>query len=83
VKPPVVGGTIRRRRSAAFFHDGNADAMVGPLASLADRGDGLTYEPIMVRDHVAAKLAGSRQGRKNTAALREAERVLASGGQRA
>lgn len=80
VKPPVVGGTIRRRRSVAFFHDGNADAVVGPLASLADRGDGLTYEPITVRDHVAAKLAGSRQGRKNSAALREAERVLASGG---
>jgi isopenicillin N synthase-like dioxygenase len=80
VKPPVVGGTIRRRRSAAFFHDGNADAVVGPLASLLDRGDGLTYEPITVRDHVAAKLAGSRQGRKNSAALREAERVLASAG---
>jgi isopenicillin N synthase-like dioxygenase len=83
VKPPVVGGTIRRRRSAAFFHDGNADAVVGPLASLLDRGDGLTYEPITVRDHVAAKLAGSRQGRKNKAARREAERVLASSGRQA
>ncbi|MCU0829076.1 MAG: hypothetical protein MUE52_17195 [Tabrizicola sp.] len=80
VKPPLVGGTIRRRRSAAFFHDGNADAVVGPLASLCDRGDGLSYEPITVRDHIAAKLAGSRQGRKNSAALREAARVLASGG---
>ncbi len=82
VKPPVIGGTIRRRRSAAFFHDGNADAVVGPLSSLLDRGDGLTYEPIMVRDHIAAKLAGSRQGRKNSAALREAERVLISDGRR-
>jgi isopenicillin N synthase-like dioxygenase len=80
VKPPVVGGTIRRRRSVAFFHDGNADAMVGTHPSLLDRGDGLAYEPTTVRDHVAAKLAGSRQGRKNLAALREAERVLASGG---
>ena len=78
VKPPVVGGTIRRRRSAAFFHDGNADAVVGPLANLVDRGDGLSYAPITVRDHIAAKLAGSRQGRKNTTALREAERVLAA-----
>jgi isopenicillin N synthase-like dioxygenase len=82
VKPPLVGGTIRRRRSAAFFHDGNADAVVGPLPSLLYRGDGLSYEPITVRDHVAAKLAGSRQGRKNTIALREAERLLASGGRR-
>lgn len=78
VKPPLVGGTIRRRRSAAFFHDGNADAVVGPLASLRDRGDGLIYEPTTVRDHIAAKLAGSRQGRKNASSLREAERVLAS-----
>ncbi|MCX7288276.1 MAG: hypothetical protein NTW20_12180 [Rhodobacterales bacterium] len=80
VKPPLVGGTIRRRRSAAFFHDGNADAVVGTHPSLLDRGDGLVYEPITVRDHVAAKLAGSRQGRKNLASLREAERVLASSG---
>ena len=80
VKPPVIDGTIRRRRSVAFFHDGNADAVVGTLDSLLDRGDGLAYEPITVRDHVAAKLAGSRQGRKNLAAVREAERVLASGG---
>jgi len=80
VKPPVVDGTIRRRRSVAFFHDGNADAVVSTLESLLDLGDGLAYEPITVRDHVAAKLAGSRQGRKNLAAVREAERVLASAG---
>jgi isopenicillin N synthase-like dioxygenase len=79
VKPPVVNGTIRRRRSVAFFHDGNADAVVSTLDRLLDLGDGLAYEPITVRDHIAAKLAGSRQGRKNLAAVREAERVLASG----
>ena len=83
VKPPVVNGTIQRRRSVAFFHDGNADAVVSTLDSLLDPGDGLAYEPITVRDHVAAKLAGSRQGRKNLAAMREAERVLSSGGRQA
>jgi isopenicillin N synthase-like dioxygenase len=83
VKPPVVGGTIRRRRSAAFFHDGNADAVIRTLDSLFDLGDGLAYEPITVRDHVAAKLAGSRQGRKNLAAVREAGRVLAADGRQA
>ncbi len=83
VKPPVVDGTIRRRRSVAFFHDGNADAVVSTLDSLMDLGDGLAYEPITVRDHVAAKLAGSRQGRKNLAAIREATRVLASAGRKA
>ena len=83
VKPPVVNGAIRRRRSAAFFHDGNADAVIRTLESLLDLGDGLAYEPITVRDHVAAKLAGSRQGRKNVAAMREAARVLAAGGRQA
>lgn len=79
VKPPVINGTIRRRRSVAFFHDGNADAVISTLDSLLDLGDGLAYEPITVREHVANKLAGSRQGRKNLAAVREAARVLASG----
>jgi isopenicillin N synthase-like dioxygenase len=77
VKPPVVDGTIQRRRSAAFFHDGNADALVTPLETCIEDGEP-TYEPIVVRDHIAAKLGGSRQGRKNTAAVREAARVLAA-----
>ncbi|MDB5587958.1 MAG: efe 1 [Devosia sp.] len=83
VKPPVVNGTIWRRRSVAFFHDGNADAVVSTLDSLRDLGDGLAYEPITVRHHVAAKLAGSRRGRKNLAAVREAGRVIASAGRQA
>ena len=36
------------------------------------------YAPVTVRDHIAAKLAGSRQGRVNVSAVREAARVLAS-----
>lgn len=76
VKPPVVDGRIRRRRSAAFFHDGNADAVIQTLASHLESADGLAYEPITVRDHIAAKLAGSREGKKNSAAVREAQRVL-------
>ncbi|MCD0453450.1 isopenicillin N synthase family oxygenase [Actinocorallia sp. API 0066] len=81
VKPPIVDGAIKRRRSAAFFHDGNIDAVISTLPSHID-ADGLAYEPIMVRDHIKAKLAGSRQGKANTAALREAARVLAAEGHR-
>ena len=77
VKPPVVDGTIKRRRSAAFFHDGNPDAVIKTLDSHRD-ASGQAYEPITVRDHIRAKLAGSRQGKKNLAAVREAERVLAA-----
>ncbi|GGG22248.1 2OG-Fe(II) oxygenase [Rhodococcoides trifolii] len=74
VKPPIVDGTIQRRRSAAFFHDGNIDAVIAPLPS---HGSPL-YEPVTVADHIRAKLAGSRGGTINTAAEREAARVAAA-----
>lgn len=76
VKPPIVDGRIRRRRSAAFFHDGNVDAVISTLPTCVD--DGPTYAPITVGEHIQAKLAGSRAGVANTAAEREAARVLAS-----
>lgn len=78
VKPPVIDGNVERRRSVAFFHDGNPDAVISTLPQFLDAADGLAYEPITVRDHVKAKLAGSRQLKANTAAVREAARVLAA-----
>jgi isopenicillin N synthase-like dioxygenase len=80
VKPPIIDGTIVRRRSAAYFHDGNVDAVVSTLPSRLGADEGLAYEPITVGDHIAAKLAGSRQGKSNAAAVREAARVLAAEG---
>jgi isopenicillin N synthase-like dioxygenase len=76
VKPPVVDGQVERRRSVAFFHDGNADALIKTLPGFMEADDGLAYQPITVRDHVKNKLAGSRNGRANTSAVREAARVL-------
>lgn len=78
VKPPIVDGTIQRRRSVAYFHDGNIDAVIATLPGLLDADGGLAYEPITVGEHIRAKLAGSRQGKANTAAVREAARVLAA-----
>jgi isopenicillin N synthase-like dioxygenase len=78
VKPPIIDGTIQRRRSAAFFHDGNADAVVTTIDACVDDDHPDLYAPVMVADHVAAKLAGSRAGRINLTAEREAERVLQS-----
>lgn len=79
VKPPVVDGTIRRRRSAAFFHDGNVDAVVGPLPGMVDADHPARYEPLTVGEHVARKLAGSRSLELNDAdTARESERVLSS-----
>ncbi|MGW7075151.1 isopenicillin N synthase family dioxygenase [Streptomyces sp. NPDC054866] len=83
VKPPIVDGGIVRRRSAAYFHDGNVDAVISTLPSHLDASDELAYEPILVRDHIKAKLAGSRQGKANAAAVREAARVRAAAGREA
>ncbi|MAU83961.1 2-oxoglutarate and iron-dependent oxygenase domain-containing protein [Gordonia sp. Z-3] len=73
VKPPVIDGTIERRRSAAFFHDGNIDATISTLPSCV--GAGSRYSPITVGEHIGAKLAGSRAGLSNPYARREAQRV--------
>ncbi len=67
---------IERRRSAAFFHDGNVDAVISTLPPCV--GDGSKYAPITVGEHINAKLAGSRAGVANAAAEREAARVLAA-----
>ena len=72
VKAPIDGeGRVFRRRSAAFFHDGNADALITTIS-------GAAYEPITVADHVAAKLAGSRGLQLNDKAHREAARLGAA-----
>ncbi|CCQ17725.1 Oxidoreductase [Rhodococcus sp. AW25M09] len=75
VRPPVSGGTIRRRRSAAFFHDGNLDAVVAPMPSCIEPGSVARYRPVTVAEHIHAKLAGSRGGTANASATHEAERV--------
>lgn len=78
VKPPIVDGTIHRRRSVAYFHDGNADAVISALSTCVAPGEQPIYPPITVTEHIAAKLAGSRAGQLNTSAVREAARVLAA-----
>lgn len=78
VKPPIVDGAIQRRRSAAYFHDGNADAVISTIASCIAPGEGNLYAPVTVSEHIAAKLAGSRAGLRNPGAPRDAARVLAA-----
>ncbi|WP_347056949.1 2-oxoglutarate and iron-dependent oxygenase domain-containing protein [Blastococcus sp. HT6-30] len=78
VKPPIVAGRIERRRSAAFFHDGNIDAVIETLPTCVGADGTSAYPPITVGGHIRAKLAGSRAGVANTEAEREAARVLAA-----
>lgn len=78
VKPPIVGGTIQRRRSAAYFFDGDADAVVGPLPQFVDEERPALYADVTVDQHVRAKLSGSRAGVLNSAATRESRRLAAT-----
>lgn len=78
VKPPVIDGTIQRRRSAAFFLDGNSDAVVATLPAYVDAEHPAIYRPVTIDEHITAKLNGSRAGMVNEAAEREASRVRAS-----
>lgn len=80
VKPPIIDGTIRRRRSAAFFHDGNADAVVRAIPTCVPEGTEPKYPPLTVIENINAKLAGSRRGRLNATAAAEAERIRAAAG---
>ncbi|WP_052336552.1 isopenicillin N synthase family dioxygenase [Nocardioides alkalitolerans] len=75
VRPPVVDGTIRRRRSAAYFHDADADAVVAPLPGCVDDAHPARYSPVTVDEHVRAKVAGSNAGVVNHAAVRERARL--------
>jgi isopenicillin N synthase-like dioxygenase len=74
VKPPVVDGVIQRRRSAAYFHDGNIDAVITTIATCVGP-DGRQYPPIGIGEHLAVKLASSRAGKPNTAVGPEAVRA--------
>lgn len=78
VKPPIVNGTIERRRSAAYFFDADPEAVVGPWDSFVSARHPRLYDNVTVDEHVRAKLAGSRAGVRNVAAERESARVAAT-----
>jgi isopenicillin N synthase-like dioxygenase len=57
--PPGVEG-IALRRSFAFFHDGNADALIECLPTCQSPDDPPKYAPITLGEHVMGKLLGPR-----------------------
>jgi isopenicillin N synthase-like dioxygenase len=79
VKPPVVDGVIRRRRSAAYFHDGNIDAVISTIPTCVG-SNGRQYPPISIGEHLSVKLASSRAGRPNLTAGPEGQRVRSAKG---
>jgi isopenicillin N synthase-like dioxygenase len=80
VLPPIdANGHVTRRRSAAYFHDGNFDALIACLPSCQDADRPALYEPVTVAEHLAAKLGGSRALKLNPDAVREASRLSRTG----
>ena len=77
VDPPVVDGQIARRRSAAFFFDGNHDAIIEALPGTLVEGE-TGYPPITIAENIAMKVAGLRTGAAPVTQLREAARVAAA-----
>ena len=75
VAAPRVDGVLVPRRSAAYFHDGNVDAVIECLPSCVSEDNPARYEPVTVGEHLAAKLAGSRGGQLNPHATREVARL--------
>jgi isopenicillin N synthase-like dioxygenase len=75
VAAPRVNGALVPRRSAAYFHDGNVDAVIECLPSCVTRDNPARYQPVTVGEHLSAKLAGSRGGQLNQYAAREASRL--------
>ena len=77
VRPPVVSGVIQRRRSAAYFHDGNIDAVISTIPTCIG-STRRQYPPIRIGEHLALKLASSRAGKANSITGPEAERARAA-----
>lgn len=60
VPPPRKAAGPSRRRSVAFFHDGNADALIECLPTCCSPSDPARYPSTVAGDHLAAKLRGPR-----------------------
>jgi isopenicillin N synthase-like dioxygenase len=80
VKPPIIDGSIVRRRSAAFFEDGDPAAVVAPIPAFVPAGEQPLYAPVTLKEHVSAKLHGLKSLQKNEHAAREAARVTTAVG---
>ncbi len=57
---PPAGDGLARRRSAAFFHDGNYDARVVCLPTCVAEGASPRYPPVLAGDHLMAKVMSAR-----------------------
>jgi isopenicillin N synthase-like dioxygenase len=64
------------RRSAAFFHEANSDALVEVLPTCVDSAHPARYAPVRAGEHLLAKLRGSRELQPSTAVSTLGDRTL-------
>jgi isopenicillin N synthase-like dioxygenase len=80
VVPPVgkayesFGGAVKRR-SVAFFHDGNGDARIECLPTCTDADNPPKYPPVVAGEHIMAKLLGPRTMSQSEATNTAADRL--------
>jgi isopenicillin N synthase-like dioxygenase len=75
VAPPVGEGPCFRR-SAAFFHEANADALIDPIPTCVSDSNPARYTPVTAGEHLLAKLKGSREMERSTAASTLGDRSI-------
>lgn len=79
----MPGGRLRsgdhavRRRSIAFFHDGNYDVLVECLPSCVSAEHPAKYPPVLAGEHLKAKLLGPRTMQRSEAASTLGDRIAA------
>lgn len=83
VLPPArLSDRPNRRRSVAFFHDGNHDALIECLPTCTDAANPPRYAPVRAGEHLLAKLLGPRTGTASVAADTTGGRLADSAGSR-
>ena len=75
VPPPRSQDGPSLRRSVAFFHEGNFDAVVEVLPTCVSADRPARYAPVLAGDHLLAKLMGPRTLTASTAVSTAAGRV--------
>jgi len=65
-----------RRRSVAFFHDGDYDALVECLPTCTTADNPPRYPPVLAGDHLMAKLLGPRTLQASTATSTAGDRPI-------
>ncbi|MBX6387992.1 MAG: isopenicillin N synthase family oxygenase [Frankia sp.] len=75
VLPVPRAGEPARRRSIAFFHDGNYDALIECLPTCTSPDDPPRYPPVVAGEHLAAKFAAPRLHRPTTATSTLGDRI--------